>query len=495
MTYKELTKIIENVWNKVPNAGDFVLGDVYELNHKENITYPAFALTNNQHTHNHIEETTTYNFYLFYVDRLTVSKNNRADIHSTGEQVLHSVLENLEEHYDITINNYTLNFVNERFNDECAVVYLNVLLTTDNCYSDLFIDKSDCEELEEDNRQLRIKNNTLREENFQLNTDVSRLNGLLSDERTKNRTLTTENKILKTENTELTAENTVLESKLAKITDLTATTNTTYIAEVGYKTVFVDVPTPTPTGGTVTINGDETFTFSNGVIPTWKFANDNNINSATLNDGITTICDSAFYHCDNLQSVTIPNTVTSIDYEAFYSTALQSVEIPNSVTNIGSSAFASCKSLQSVELPNEIEMLAYYLFSGCTALQSVEIPSSVTRIGTASFANCSGLTSVAIPNTVTSIDNRAFSDCPSLQSVVIPSSVTSIGVRAFYKCSGLTSITVEATTPPTLTTDSIHKEWFGNTDCPIYVPSASLEAYKTAPNWQAYASRIQAITD
>ena len=83
-----------------------------------------------------------------------------------------------------------------------------------------------------------------------------------------------------------------------------------------------------------------------------------------------------------------------------------------------------------------------------------------------------------------------FYGCNKLTSLVIPSNISSIEDSAFNQCSGLTSITVNRTTPPTLGGTYV----FDNTnDCPIYVPAASVNAYKTASNWSEYASRIQAI--
>lgn len=97
---------------------------------------------------------------------------------------------------------------------------------------------------------------------------------------------------------------------------------------------------------------------------------------------------------------------------------------------------------------------------------------------------------VLIGDCVTSIDSYAFDGFGSLTSFEIPSGITSIGRFAFRNCTSLQSITIEAVTPPTLQRNNA----FNNTnDCPIYVPSGSVNAYKTANNWSTYASRIQAI--
>ena len=115
--------------------------------------------------------------------------------------------------------------------------------------------------------------------------------------------------------------------------------------------------------------------------------------------------------------------------------------------------------------------------------------SNLTSIGGVAFSNCTSLTSVTIPNSVTSIGNSAFSSCDSLTSITIPSGVTSIEYSVFYGCRSLTSVTVLATTPPTLGPDA----FYNTNNCPIYVPSTSVDAYKTASRWSSYASRIQAI--
>ena len=90
-----------------------------------------------------------------------------------------------------------------------------------------------------------------------------------------------------------------------------------------------------------------------------------------------------------------------------------------------------CSGLTSVTIPNSVTSIEDYAFYRCSSLTSVTIPNSVTSIGTCAFRGCSGLTSVTIPNSVTSIGSSAFKYCSGLTSVTIPNSVTSIGESAF----------------------------------------------------------------
>ena len=162
-----------------------------------------------------------------------------------------------------------------------------------------------------------------------------------------------------------------------------------------------------------------------------------------VREGTEVICDCAFFCCESLQSITIPNSVKSIGNRAFYECkSLQSITIPNSVTSIGEGAFSTCVSLQSVTIPNSVKSIGNYAFRNCESLQSVTIPNSVTKIGNEAFWGCDSLQSVTIPNSVTSIGNKAFNDCKSLQSITIPNSVKSIGDGAFRECDSLQSITI-----------------------------------------------------
>ena len=163
----------------------------------------------------------------------------------------------------------------------------------------------------------------------------------------------------------------------------------------------------------------------------------------TIPDSVTSIGTEAFYSCTSLTSVTIPNSVTTIGSSAFLGcTSLTSVTIGNSVTSIGSSAFEGCTSLTSVTIPDSVTVIDIWAFGGCSSLTSVIIPDSVTTIGGGAFEGCTSLSNLTIGNSVTLIDGGTFSGCASLTDVTIPDGVTSIGQIAFSGCTSLTSVTI-----------------------------------------------------
>ena len=215
-----------------------------------------------------------------------------------------------------------------------------------------------------------------------------------------------------------------------------------------------------------------------------------NLTSVTMSDNVTSIDADAFNSCSGLSSINISSGVTYIGNYAFGGcSSLTNIVIPNSVTTIGNSAFNGCSALSSITLSNNVTSIGTSAFNGCTSLTSIDIPSSVTSISDGVFYGCIALSGITLSNNVTSIGSHAFRECASLTSVTIPDSVTSIGESAFSSCSALTSVTCLRTTPPTLSSYA-----FNNTNnCPIYVPAASVDTYKTASKWKNYASRITAI--
>ena len=98
---------------------------------------------------------------------------------------------------------------------------------------------------------------------------------------------------------------------------------------------------------------------------------------------------------------------------------------------IGKFAFMACNKITSVTIPDSVTSIEEAAFYVCRHLTSVTISDSVTSIGANAFWDCRRLTSVIIPDSVTSIGRGAFEECSRLTSVIIPNSVTYIGDWAF----------------------------------------------------------------
>lgn len=218
--------------------------------------------------------------------------------------------------------------------------------------------------------------------------------------------------------------------------------------------------------------------------------------SCTLGSGLTEINSSAFQGCTSLRSIVIPSGVTYIRSVTFSNcSGLTSVTIPNTVTNIGINSFADCTSLTGVSIPDSVTYIDGSAFWGCSGMITLTLGTGLTSIEGGAFSNCISISGLTIPDNVTNIGYSAFKQCSGMTELLIGSGVTSIGHHAFYNCSGLTSITCLATTPPTLEKDAPYGQSyaFNGSDCPIFVPSSSVNAYKSASEWSRYSSRIQAI--
>ena len=165
------------------------------------------------------------------------------------------------------------------------------------------------------------------------------------------------------------------------------------------------------------------------------FAGCENLTSITIPDSVTEIGEYTFQDCESLTSITIPDSVTKIGEWAFQDCEnLTTITIPDSVTKIGDSAFFGCESLTTITIPDSVTEIEEYTFQDCKNLASITIPDSVTKIDVGSFCGCKSLTSITIPDSVTYIGQGAFSGCESLTSITIPDNVTEISHGAFMGC-------------------------------------------------------------
>ncbi|MCB6069913.1 leucine-rich repeat domain-containing protein [Flavobacterium psychrophilum] len=218
----------------------------------------------------------------------------------------------------------------------------------------------------------------------------------------------------------------------------------------------------------------------------YVFADCPGLTSVTIPNSVITINRGAFGGCSSLTSVTIPNSVTTIRENAFADcSGLTSVTIPNSVTDIENGAFFSCSGLTSVTIPNSVTTIGDEAFADCSGLTSVTIPNSVTTIGDGSFAECSGLTSVTIPNSVTTIGDGSFAECSGLTSVTIPNSVTTIGDEAFAGCSSLRTVNCHITSPLVINVTTFRR--VNKSTCALNVPTGTQAVYQAAAVWRNFS--------
>lgn len=162
--------------------------------------------------------------------------------------------------------------------------------------------------------------------------------------------------------------------------------------------------------------------------------------------GVKTIGTSAFYDCDALTDIVIPKTVTSVGSDLFRNCGKLirvRFEEGSPISTLPSGMFNGCSKLETVKLPDGVTSIPASYFRSCTSLRHVDYPANLTSIGEYAFYDCKSLEDPVFPPSLNTIGRYAYSDCDSIQNVVIPNSVTSVGSNAFYECSDLRSLVFE----------------------------------------------------
>ncbi len=294
-------------------------------------------------------------------------------------------------------------------------------------------------------------------------------------------------------------------------------------------------------------SGLKSVTIGNSVtgIANYAFECCSGLKSVTIGNSVTNIGREAFCECTGLTSVTIGSGVSSIGHYAFWKcSSLESVTcLTKSVPTTGSYIFEDVPQKSATLYVPTSALNAYKtasqwkefgkildiatvinfadanvkaicvtnwdkngngelekdeaaavtslgeVFKNNTAITSFDellYFTGLTKISENAFYGCSKLNSVTIPNGVTIICERAFVDCYGLTSITIPEGVTSIGSNAFYNCSGLKSVTCLAESIPTMGTNVFYN--VPQSSATLYVPTSSVNAYKTAEQWKDFGT-------
>ncbi len=190
---------------------------------------------------------------------------------------------------------------------------------------------------------------------------------------------------------------------------------------------------------------------------------------------ITNIVFSAFYDCNNLWKIALPNTVEEI----------------------GSSAFVGCINLTTITVGENLKTIGRRAFYECENLKAITFPNSIISIGESAFGGCSKLTNIDIPDSVTNLYQAAFAGCDMLKKVTIGSGILSIEDSAFRGCDQLEEVYCKSVTPPTIGSNVFKTSYHSDKESvilgslkAIYVPIESVDLYKNKYGWSAYASKI-----
>ena len=217
-----------------------------------------------------------------------------------------------------------------------------------------------------------------------------------------------------------------------------------------------------------------------------------NLQSVTLPSTITTIGDAAFCYLSNITSVNLDycsESLTTIGSSAFDGLELINVDLSKCINliTIADGAFAGCYNLTAQDLSKCINLttIGNAAFNDCSGLTSITLPSSLTNIQENAFMECSGLTSIDLSQctSLTSIETWAFAYCSGLTSITIPASVTKIGYEAFVS-TGLTSMTFEDTSTWYYGTLAQQNNMSGGTS--ISVTNASTNATYFTATYRTY---------
>jgi len=261
------------------------------------------------------------------------------------------------------------------------------------------------------------------------------------------------------------------------------------------------------------------------------------IRSLVIPAGVSTIGEGITEECESLETIIVDkdNKVfdNREDCNAIIKTAnntliagCKTTLIPNTVTAIGNSAFSSISNIGDVRIPNSVESIGNYAFQYCSSFKALVIPTSLTSISGSAFTGCTfttikvipgnpkfdsrdncnaiietatnklvkGCENTVMPEGITTFGEGAFMSNNNLKFISIPASVESLERNALIYCKNLEAITSFASEPPVA--DALAFNYGAASsisikpDIPVYVPGASIEAYKAAANWSYFTNFV-----
>ena len=175
-----------------------------------------------------------------------------------------------------------------------------------------------------------------------------------------------------------------------------------------------------------------------------------------------------WYTNDSCTNATIPHNLNAFGANIISNTydfkkQCWVISFDKDITIIGDKAFLSCADLTQVVLPDSVRIIESQAFCGCYRMKDIPKAKNVTYYGFAAFQSCNSLSSINIPDSVKEIESEAFSQCSNLKKIFCKAKIPPIGNFFMFN--------------------------YGN-DCKIYVPTESLDIYKSTDDWSKSFDRI-----
>ena len=219
---------------------------------------------------------------------------------------------------------------------------------------------------------------------------------------------------------------------------------------------------------------------------------------ADIPEGVTTIGPGAYFQCRSLKNIHIPSTVSKLGNTGYENpfigcTGLENIFVrtdnatytsDNTSAIIGQEGKYLITGCKTTRIPQTVQFIGASAFEGISDLTSITIPNNITSIGDYAFRR-TGLTSIVIPEGVTTIGYESFSYCNDLACVDLPVSLSSLATESFSDNANLKEVTCHWTTPIQYPTGSYGYNaafWNISSECCLYVPSGTLDAY-TEKGW------------
>lgn len=206
----------------------------------------------------------------------------------------------------------------------------------------------------------------------------------------------------------------------------------------------------------VWIEGDYEYTMTDGEVIITKYTGEGgNVTIPSTLGGlpVTTIGSFAILNASTIESIVIPEGVTTILGQAFAGCSMKKIVLPESLTEIGKAAFCFCTKLETVSIPSGITIIEDNTFQECSSLTEVLLPEGVTTIKKEAFVDCSNLKEITLPTTVDLIDKKAFAASTMLHDVYLDITIYSKAAGAakvYAKKHNISFVTITEYTTETL---------------------------------------------